>query len=76
MMFWLSTALNTPEPRPPIPTPKMFNLSLGATCPKLLPNTVLGTIVGATANPMAAVAPVWRNFLLEMFDAISKYFIG
>jgi hypothetical protein len=31
---------------------------------------VLGTIVGAAAIASTAVAPVLRNFLLEMFDAI------
>jgi hypothetical protein len=34
---------------------------------------MLGTIVGATATPKAAVALVFRNFLLEIFDAISVF---
>ena len=40
MMFWLSRPRSTDEPRPPIPTPKMLSLSLGAVCPNFLPKTI------------------------------------
>ena len=41
---------------------QMFSLSLGATWPNELPSTLLGTMV----SPARAVAPVCRNFLLDI----------
>jgi hypothetical protein len=43
-------------------------LSLGAVCPNFLPKTVPGT----TAKPIAAAAPFFRNFLLDIsLDIVS-----
>ena len=56
-------------PRPPIPMPRMFNLSLGEMWPWLIPRIELGAIV----IPANAVAPVFRNFLLEKSDIVLLY---
>lgn len=58
-------------PMPPIPTAAIFNLSLGDTCPWLIPRIELGAMV----MPAKAIAPVLRKSLLEMSDIIS-YFKG
>ena len=56
---------------PPMPTAAIFSISLGALYPILFPSTFEGTIV----RPAAAIAPVSRNFLLEMLVDISTFFI-
>jgi len=48
-------------PTPPTPTPAIFNLSLGETCPKDLPNTVLGTIV----IPAVPITALFKKSLRE-----------
>ena len=55
---------------PPIPTAAIFNLSDGAICPWLLPNTELGTIV----NAAAAAVLLCRKDLLEMFDIVIFFY--
>jgi hypothetical protein len=47
---------------PPIPTPAIFNLSLGALCP----NPEI-TLLGTTVNPAAAAAVVPIKSLLLIF---------
>ena len=63
-MFSVAIFFRFLRPTPPMPTPAMLSLSLGATCPRVLPRTWLGTIVKAAA-PAAAVMPVLMKSLLE-----------
>ena len=53
-------------PIPPIPTAARFSLSVGETCPWLIPKIELGAMV----IPAKAAAPVLRNFLLEKSDMV------
>ena len=53
-------------PIPPIPTAAMLSLSVGETCPWLIPKIELGAIV----IPAKAAVPVFRNCLLEIFVMI------
>src|SRR5690554_3469496 len=76
-MFSDSRFLRLAKPIPPTPTPAMFNLSLGALCPK--PAT---TWLGMIEKAAAAAAVVPRKDLLdtillsEFFSIIIKVSIG
>jgi hypothetical protein len=65
-----STALRLELPIPPIPTQAMFNLSVGAVYPWLLPKIELG----ATVKAAAAAALLCRKFLLEMLVIVMMFF--
>ena len=70
-MFSVLMLRRFPLPIPPIPIPAIFNLSLGAVNPKLLPIIDDGTIV----KPAIDVVPTFKNLRLEIFFIFYQFYM-